>query len=591
MITTRPEIVGSFGAVTSSHPLASSVGMSILERGGNAADAAVATGFMLQIVEPHLNGPGGEAPILVWSDRTRRVDVISGQGVAGQAASVEALQDLGLDIMPGTGLLPTVVPGAFGAWMTLLREHGTKTPREVLEPTIHYLTTGHPLQARVSRALGTVEKLFSEEWPSSHATWMPRGAVPAPGSRYVNPVLGATYSRIVEEAEAAGPSRDRQIQGALDAWYRGFVAEAVGRFSAETEAMDTSGRRHRGLLTADDFAGWDAEIEEPLSYDYHGHTVFKTGPWGQGPVFLQQLALLDTCDLQAMGAGSADWVHTIVEMSKLAFADREAWYGDPRFTDVPIGDLLSVEYNAQRSRLIGAEASLALRPGAPGGREPRLPVYPDTTGAGEFAAGTGEPTVASDGDTRGDTCHLDVVDRDGMMIAATPSGGWFQSSPTIPELGFCLSTRGQMFWVEQGLPNSLRPGARPRTTLTPSMVLRDGEPWLAFGTPGGDAQDQWTLHFFLNLVHGDGNLQQAIEVPGFHSTHVPSSFYPRDAHPGQLLVEDRMPEDVRTELARRGHRLIVGDAWSEGYMTAAAREDGWIKAAASPRGQAYAVGR
>lgn len=577
--------------VTSSHWLASATGMSILEKGGNAADAAAATGFILQIVEPHLNGPGGEVPILVWSEETQRVDVINGQGVAPQAASVGALTALGLDVMPGTGLLPTVVPGAFGAWMLLLKDYGTMTPREILEPTIHYARVGHPMQKRVSVAIGTVEKLFREEWPSSAETWLPGGEVPAEGSHFVNPALADTYQRIVDASEAAGGSREDKIEAAVDAWYRGFVAESIGDFCASAEVMDTSGERHGGLLTADDLAAWQATVEEPLRYEYKNYTVCKTGPWGQGPVFLQQLALLEGFDLEGMEPGSADWVHTIVEASKLAFADREAWYGDPRFSDVPLTELLSAEYNAARRALISDTASLELLPGAPGGRPPRLPQYPDTTGMSEYAAGTGEPTVAPDGETRGDTCHLDVVDGNGMMIAATPSGGWFQASPTIPGLGFCLSTRGQMFWVEEGLPNSLRPGAIPRTTLTPSFALRDGKPWLAFGTPGGDAQDQWTLHFFLNLVHGDMNLQEALESPGFHSTHMPSSFYPRDAHPGQLLLEDRFAPEVIAELEKRGHRVVVGESWSEGYTTAVARDAGWLKAGASPRGRGYAIGR
>lgn len=591
MFTTRPEIIGNFGMVTSTHWLASAAGMGILERGGNAADAAVATGFVLQIVEPHLNGPGGEVPILVWSDKTQRVDVINGQGVAPEAASVERLRELGLDTMPGTGLLPTVVPGAFGAWMLLLENYGTMTPSEVLAPAIHYAADGHPLSDKVAAAIGSVQRLFADEWPTSAETWLPDGTVPLEGSHFTNPVLAQTYRRIALESEAAGDNRAQKIQAARDSWYRGFVAEAIGDYCADNAVMDTSGEKHCGLLTAADLARWSATVEEPVTFEYHNYTVCKTGPWGQGPVFLQQLALLAEYDLGAMKPGSADWVHTIVEASKLAFADREAWYGDPRFTDVPLRDLLSAEYNDERRRLITDVASLELNPGAPGGRAPRLPQYPDSTGVSEYAAGIGEPTVAPSGDARGDTCHLDVVDSSGMMISATPSGGWFQASPTIPGLGFCLSTRGQMFWIEEGLPNSLRPGAVPRTTLTPSFALRDGKPWLAFGTPGGDAQDQWTLHFFLNLVHSDMNLQEALDAPEFHSTHMPSSFYPRDAHPGELILEDRFDAGVIAELVERGHRVTVGGSWTEGFTTAVARDEGWFKSGSSPRGRGYATGR
>ncbi|WP_150462696.1 gamma-glutamyltransferase family protein [Nesterenkonia ebinurensis] len=589
--TTRPELLGNIGMVASTHWIASSVGMSILDRGGNAADAAVASGFVLQVLEPHLNGPGGEVPIIVWSEENQKPEVINGQGVAPALAEPKKLNDLGLDIMPGTGLLPTVVPGAFDAWLSLLQRHGTMSVSEVLEPVIHYAGTGHPVLKRVSAALGTMQELFTTEWPSSADTWLPQGKVPGAGSLMKNPVLAATYQRIAEEAESAGRDRDAQIEAARLAWYEGFVAEAIDHFCTTQEVLDTSGRRHAGLLRADDLAQWRASVEEPLSLDYGNYTVCKTGPWGQGPVMLQQLALLEDFDLGSLQPGSADWVHLIVECGKLAFADREAWYGDPRFTDVPVEDLLSPEYTEKRRSLIGENASQELLPGSPGGRTPRLPKCPDASQV-SLPAGIGEPTVAKTGETRGDTCHVDVVDRNGMMISATPSGGWFQASPTIPGLGFPLSTRGQMFWLEEGLPNSLRPGACPRTTLTPSLALRDGRPWMAFGSPGGDSQDQWQLQFFLNVVHGQMNLQEAIDAPAFHSTHVPSSFYPRESFPAQIMIEDRFSQDVLDDLRRRGHELVVGDGWSEGRLSAVAREKDFFRAAANPRGsQGYAVGR
>lgn len=590
--STRPELLGDFGMVASTHWLASQAGMSILERGGNAADAAVASGFVLQVVEPHLNGPGGEVPILVWSEDQQQVEVINGQGTAPQAATVTKLRDLGLEVMPGTGLLSAVVPGAFDAWLTLLQRHGTMSLRDVLAPAVRFAEHGHPVLSRVSRTIGTVNDLFIQEWPSSAATWLPGGKVPAPNSRFRNTVLAGTYSRLIEEAESAGDDRTAQIDAARRAWYSGFVAEAIEAFCRENELIDTSGQRHRGLLTGQDMADWRAEVESPVTLDYKNFTVAKTGPWGQGPVMLQQLALLEGYDLDSVPVGSADWVHLIVETGKLAFADREAWYGDPRFTDVPLTDLISPEYAAQRSELIKHDAaSTALLPGSPGGRAPVLPNYPVASQT-TVAAGVGEPTVAHNGETRGDTCHVDVVDSGGMMVAATPSGGWLQASPTIPELGFCLSSRAQMFWLQEGLPNSLRPGARPRTTLTPSFALRDGTPWLAFGTPGGDSQDQWNLQFFLNLAHGGMNLQEAIDAPAFHSTHVPSSFYPRESFPAQVMIEDRFAPEVLKELTRRGHDLKIGGGWTEGRLSAVARDGEWLRAAANPRGaQGYAVGR
>jgi gamma-glutamyltranspeptidase/glutathione hydrolase len=589
MLITRPELVGDFGMVASTHWLASSTGMSVLERGGNAADAAAAAGFVLQVVEPHLNGPGGEVPILLWDNG---VSVICGQGVAPLAATPAAFAGLGLDLVPGTGQLPAVVPGAFGAWMLLVEQWGTWRLRDVLAPALALAHSGHPLLPAVARAIESVADMFQRYWPSSAAAWLRSGAAPAAGDRFRNRVLASTYERLIAEAEARTSDRTEQFAAARDVWYRGFVAEAIGTFCAEQELMDTSGRPHRGLLTAADLAAWHPTVEEPQTFDYGEYTVCKTGPWGQGPVFLQQLALLAHTDLAATEHLSADWVHTIVEATKLAFADREAWYGDPRFTDVPVADLLDPVYNARRAKLINGQASLEYRPGSPGDRQPMLPTRWSTPDGRRPAAGVGEPTIAANGETSGDTCHLDVVDSSGMMISATPSGGWLQSSPIIPDLGFCLSMRGQMFWLEEGLPNTIRPGARPRTTLSPSMALREGEPYLAFGTPGGDMQDQWTLHFFLNVVHGKLNLQEALDAADFHSLHPASSFYPRTAEPGRVVAEDRLGADVLAELTGRGHEISVTAPWSLGRTSAVARDGEWLKAGANARGaQGYAVGR
>ncbi|MET9247053.1 gamma-glutamyltransferase family protein [Nonomuraea sp. NPDC003709] len=597
MFTTRPELTGDFGMVASTHWLASATGMGVLERGGNAFDAAVAAGFVLQVAEPHLNGPGGEVPILLWSEDEQKVSVVCGQGVAPAAATVERYTGLGLDIVPGTGLLAATVPGAFGGWMLMLERWGTWSLADVLAPAIHYAEHGVPVLERIAATIESVEGLFNDDWPTSAATWLPGGRVPAAGSKLANPVLAATYRRVVAEAEAASSTREGQLDAARRAWYEGFVAEAIAEFCAKTAWRDSSGEAHGGLLTGDDLARWSASVEEPLAFDYRGHTVYKTRPWGQGPVFLQQLALLQGFDLDGMEFLGADYVHTVTEAAKLAFADREAWYGD---TDVPVSDLLSEAYNAERRKLIGAQASFELRPGAPGGRAPRLPDYPAPGTASDAPGisgarspqGVGEPTVARDGTVKGDTCHLDVVDRYGNMVSATPSGGWLQSSPTIPELGFCLGTRAQMFWLQDGLPASLRPGTRPRTTLTPSFALRDGRPWLAFGTPGGDQQDQWSLNFFLAVVHGGLNLQEAIDAPMFHSEHFPSSFFPRGSRPGVLHVEDRVDAGVMAELRRRGHEVEVQGPWTLGRLSAVARDGEFLKAAANPRGaQGYAVGR
>jgi gamma-glutamyltranspeptidase / glutathione hydrolase len=615
--TTRPELAGTFGMVASTHWLASAAGMAVLEHGGNAFDATVAAGLVLQVVEPHLNGPGGEVPVIAHHAGRGETFVLCGQGTAPAAATPEAFAALGLDLVPGSGLLAACVPGSFGAWMLLLREFGTLRLRDVIGYAIGYAAGGYPLQPAISWGIASVAELFRDHWPSSAEVYLPGGAVPAPGSRFANPALAATYQRILAEAEAATQDRDEQIEAARRAYYEGFVAEAIAAYVASAEVMDVTGRPHRGLLSHADLAGWHPRREEPLSFDFGGLTVCKTQPWGQGPVFLQQLALLDGFDLPAMGSGTAEFVHTVTECGKLAFADREAWYGDPDFTDVPVKALLSAGYADERRRLAGPEASAGLHPGSPDGRTPRLPAFVagGFTGVGDDGSvspvmdvepparlldpSTGEPTLRSSGPTgpaassrAGDTCHLDVADRFGNMVSATPSGGWLQSSPVIPGLGFCLGTRAQMFTLTPGLPATLAPGKRPRTTLTPSLALRDGEPYLAFGTPGGDQQDQWSLLFFLNHLTFGMNLQQAIDFPTFHSAHMPSSFYPRQAQPRVLDVESRVGAPVIEELRRRGHLVNVRPAWSLGRVSAVARRDGILYAAANPRGmQGYAVGR
>jgi gamma-glutamyltranspeptidase / glutathione hydrolase len=569
MFTTRPELRGTFGMVASTHWLASAAGMAVLEQGGNAFDAAVAAGFTLQVVEPHLNGPGGDLPALLWRAGDEPV-VLCAQGTAPRAATVARYRDeLGLDLVPGTGPLAAVVPGSFGGWLAMLRDYGSLPLADVLRFAIGYAEDGYPMLPQIAGAIRNVEALFREDWTTSAEVYLP---VPEPGTLNRNPRLAATYRRILDESNG-------DLDAALDCWYRGFVADAVVRFQAE-EWLDSSGERHAGLLTADDLRDWSPSYEQPLAVDYAGLTVLKAGPWSQAPVFLQQLRLLEGFDLEAMGLGSAEYVHTVTECAKLAFADREAWYGDPDFVDVPMDLLLSREYADERRALVGDQASAELRPGGP---DPRLPT--PVAGA-PVAPGVGEPT-------RGDTVHLDVVDRFGNMVAATPSGGWLWGAPVIPELGFCLGTRAQMFWLEEGLPNSLEPGKRPRTTLSPTLVAREGEPYLALGTPGGDQQDQWTLNTLLAHVHFGLNLQAAIDAPGHHTEAFPSSFYPRETRVRHVAVEERIGPETIDGLRERGHDVEVSPPWSLGRVSAVGREsDGRLKAAANPRAmQGYAAGR
>jgi gamma-glutamyltranspeptidase / glutathione hydrolase len=617
--------------VASTHWLASGAGMAVLEAGGNAFDAAVATGLVLQVVEPHLNGPGGEVPIIGHAAAGAETFVLCGQGTAPAAATRPAFEALGIDLIPGNGLLAATVPGAFGGWMLLLGRYGTMRLREVMGYAIGYAADGYPMPDSASALIEAMAPTFTADWPTSAQVYLAGGSAPAPGGRFANGVLAATYARVLAEAQAATSDRDGQIEAARRAWYEGFVAEAIDSYLHDAEVMDVTGRPHRGLLTGEDLASWQASVESPVTVDYHGLTVCKTGPWGQGPVFGQQLRLLDGFDLAAMGLGSAELVHTITECAKLAFADREAWYGDPAEADVPLAALLSRAYADERRSLVTGESSGDLRPGAPDGRPPRLPGYAlagfglgesepsadwghvaqgaatgdptlstaalGTTGLGTTGLGTtglGTTGLGTTGLGPGDTCHLDVADRFGNLVSATPSGGWLQSSPVVPALGFCLGTRAQMFTLSPGFASTLAPGRRPRTTLSPGLALRDGVPYLAFGTPGGDQQDQWTIGFFINHVVFGLNLQEAIDAPAFHTDHFPSSFYPRGSQPRSLTIEDRHDPAVIADLRRRGHDVTVSSAWSLGRISAVARdpESGFLYAGANARGmQGYAAGR
>jgi gamma-glutamyltranspeptidase/glutathione hydrolase len=484
--------------------------------------------------------------------------------------------------MPGDGFLPATVPAAFGTWAFALQRFGTLSLADVLEPAIDYAENGFPVYAALRGALGRLVKRFRAEWPSSAALYLPDGRPPALGELHKNPEWAATLKKVVEtEKKAKKHGRADAIQAAIDFWYKGPVAETIVDYMAKTAVRDASKQAHKGLLTKDDFAAWKPTLEPPVSVDYRGLTVYKCGPWTQGPVFLQQLRLLEGFDLAKMGHNSASTIHTLIEAAKLAFADRDKYYGDPAFVKVPLDRLLSKEYAAERRKLIDPKkASLKMRPGegpteTPGEESELLPI------------------IDSGEQYDHDTTHTCAVDGKGNLCAATCSGGWIPSSPVIPGLGFPMGTRGQMFDLDPHRPGVVAPRKRPRTTLTPTVVLKGGKPWLAFGTPGGDQQDQWTLWFFLNFVDFGLNLQAAIDAPSFHTTHFPSSFYPRKAIPGQLVLESRIPEAARKDLEARGHKVKVAGAWVTGRVMAAHHgpKAGVLSAAASPRGEiAYVSG-
>jgi gamma-glutamyltranspeptidase/glutathione hydrolase len=591
-MSARQELRGDFGFVSATDRYASTAGMEMLRRGGNAFDAAVAAGLTLQIVEPHLSGPAGEVVMLLHSRSEARVRVLCGQGPAPARATPEHFRDLGLGVVPGMGVLSAPVPGAFDAWMTLLRDYGTLSLREVLDAAIGYAVRGHRLLFTTAFRIAMMEGAFRDHWPTSAALYLPDGMQPKVGEIFRNPTLGRTYQRILAEAESAGQDRVAQIEAARRAWAQGFVAAEMERFAGRTHG-DPTFDSLAGVITAADIAGYEAAYDVPARLDWQDWTVCKPGAWSQGPVFLQQLALLDGFEDLTRKTGTAELAHVMVESAKLSYADREAFYGD--VPGVPVGALLSPEYAASRRRLIGQSASWEMRPGSPAGRPPRMPglvpssveQIPEVERALR-AATRDKPLPKS-----GDTCHVAVVDRWGNMVAATPSGGFLTNSPAIPSLGFPLSTRLEMTWLEGGLANTLRPGRRPRTTLSPTIALKDGEPVLAFGTPGADQQEQWSLLFFL-AVNAGADLQQAMDIPKWHTKHLAGSLFPHEVRLGLVEIEDSADEDVIEKLRLYGHEVNVRKHGSLGRLCAVGRDPatGELLAAADSRhDQAFACGR
>ncbi|MFB3979160.1 gamma-glutamyltransferase family protein [Microbacterium proteolyticum] len=584
--STRPTLRGTFGMSASTHWTATATAQSVLERGGNAFDAAVAAAFVLHVVEPHLNGPGGDLVALIRPAGTAEPVVLMGQGPAPAGASIEALRERGLDLVPGAGGLAAAVPGAVDAWLLLLRDHGTWDLADILAYAIGYARDGHPLVAGAAVTISRVADLFREHWPTSSDLWMPTGSVPAPNTVVRNPA----YATVLESLAAAALPVDDRCEG-IDAARHVWMAEALPRAAEflRTPHRHADGGDHPGVLTVEDLLGWSASFEPAVSATFRGWRVFKAGTWTQGPALLQALRLMEPWADARIDPSTPEGAHTLLEVQKLVYADRDAWFGDADDA-VDVDALLAEEYIDERRALVDGTASAGLRPGSPDGRTPALP--PLRTEAGPVTAATGEPTVDRRGQTRGDTCHLDVVDRWGNTISATPSGGWLQSSPSVPGLGFCLGTRLQATWLLPGHPASLTPGRRPRTTLTPTMLTRGAE-IIAMGSPGGDQQDQWQLPVLLRVLVGGYEPQQAIDAPTLHTTALADSFWPRTWTPLGAVVEDRIGDDVVRDLERRGHRVRRAGDWALGRVSAVGRDaDGLLWGAANPRGmQGYAVGR
>jgi gamma-glutamyltranspeptidase/glutathione hydrolase len=581
MTTLYPQVMGREAMIATEHCLSASAGARIFARGGNAIDAAVAATLVEGVVNPHMHTIGGEAPMLIYVAEAQRVIAINGNMVAPARATIDHFRSLGLDLIPGEGLLAAGVPSAFDALASALSRFGTMTLADVAAPVVALCEDGMPMHAGLSGHGETPKDLsgliglasiranrrkFKEQWPSSAALYMPNGEVPRPGEIIKNPALAQVFRRLLDaEAGAKNRGREAAIDAARDCFYRGEIAREIVKWS------DAKG----GLLQASDLAQFTTRFEEPVSADYRGFTVHKCQPWSQGPVFLQQLRLLEGFDLRAMGHNSAAYIHCLVEAAKLAFADREAYYADPEFAEVPMEGLLSRKYTDLRRSLIDPEhASMDLRPGDPIAMRALL------EGANAEGRSWGPGTI-----------HVTAADGRGNMVACTASGGWIPSSPVIDSLGFPLGTRVQTFHLNERHANALRPGKRPRTTLTPSIATRNGAPFLSFGTPGGDQQDQWTLQFFLNLVDFGMDVQEAIEAPRFSTAHYVNTFYPHNFSKGSLRVEERVDEKVRNELAGRGHLLEVRPPWCEGHVLGIRfdPERRLLTGGADPRGQLAVV--
>ncbi|UCH57227.1 MAG: gamma-glutamyltransferase family protein [Candidatus Bathyarchaeota archaeon] len=573
--TTRPVIMGTNGMVSSTHYLATEGGLMALKRGGNVVDAGATMWFSLTVLKPYLAGVAGEVPILVyWADEGR-VLAVNGQGPAPAAATMDWFKDNGYRLIPEDGFLPAVVPGAFDAWLTLLDEYGSMSLEEVLDPAIKLAEEGFPVYPSLKRALTRNAERFKREWPTSAEVYLPGGKVSEVGSLIKNPDWARTFKKVAEaERRERRWGRSAGIDAARDYFYRGLIAETIVDFMQTFKCRDVYGQEHHGLLTLEDFAGYRARIEEPITSNYRGFDVYKCDTWCQGAVLLQQLNLLEGFDLASMGHNTVEYLHTYVECAKLAFADRERYYADPDFVDVPLGRLLSKEYATDRRGLVDPDhASLEMRPG----------------GVAPYRLRKSE-----EGDWfEGDTVHLEAVDGSGNMLSATPSGAWIRTSPLIPGLGFCMGTRGQMFHLDPNHVERLEPGKKPSTTLTPSLVMRDDKPYMVFGTPGGDNQDQWTLQFFLNHVDFGMNVQLALDQPTVHTRHVSGSFWPHAAYPGRVYVEPRIPGEVVEGMERRDHEIVVSRPWSHGRCLAIRYdpETGVMFGGASPRTcEAYAIG-
>ncbi len=575
---TRPEIIGSFGVVTSTNARASSIGLRVLEQGGNAFDAAVAVGLALNVLEPEYNGFGGEVVALARLADTRTVKVLCGQGVAPRTATCEQFLELGYKEMPSVGLLAATVPGAFDAWMLMLRDLGTMTLRAVLSPTMEICNAGVPLSRDVRRKLAQVATRFQGAgWEASSRIYMAAISQPDEALTLQNEDLSSTLSALLTHSELGRSTREEQIDSARSYFYKGPIGLAVASFSGR-RSLSKIDIETGGLIERADLEQWKAHWEDPVTTNYKGWTVHKSGPWSQGPVMLEHLNVFEEICPNPAACTNEAYVHALIESGKIAFNDRDLLYGDPNFSEIPLEDLLSKTYAKSRAKEITDAATIeALTISYPDMADPSSDFYKANT-------------RQSPG-FEGDTCHFDIIDRLGNVVSATPSGGWLQDSPAIPKLGFSLNTRSQMFNLREGHPNALGPRKRPRTTLSPTIATHDGGRILSFGTPGADYQDQYNILLFLRYVVFGCSLQEAVESVSFRSEHFVASVPPYGIKPGLISIEQRFPEKDLECLRRRGHLIAKKPDYSMSPCTAAVWEGGILRAAAGPTEQrGYAVG-
>ncbi len=583
LATTRPVVSGTQGIVSSGHPLVSMAGMRMLLAGGNAFDATVAAGFAAAVVEPTASYTlCGECVALIHDARRGETLTVSGQGTAPALATLAFFRERGLDRIPtGPGPeahLSFTVPGAVDAYLTVLETFGTKSLGQVLTPSLYYAEHGFPMYEYMHRLLAIPEtrSQFDLYPPGGTAVFYPRGRVPDVGDLVVQPALAGTLRRLVEADAQAGGDRTAGIAAARERFYRGDIAAAIGAFS----------ERVGGLLRAVDLAAYRARLETPLRTSFAGREILGQSAWTQGPVLLQALAMLESFDLRAMGHNSPRYIHVVTEALKLAFADRERYYGDAGDGGVPIGPLLAPAYARERAALIRMESA------APELPPPGDPQHRGGAGAvpGVRASGAGAAVPAPAVPTHEGTTHIAAIDRHGNMMCLTSSGGVFRKSAFAPELGCTLSTRSEMFVLEEGHPNALAPGKQPRTTLVSYLICEGGVPIMTIGCPGGDDQAQADLQLVLNVLVFGMNPQQAVEAPRFSTQTLVNSFYPRVYRPGQLNVEPGISESTRAALRALGHTVTeIGACGIGAVVSHREPETGVLSAGADPRRPTYAL--